>query len=199
MRAIANREEYAFSESPPYTILKNRWLSYEDICRIETIGRLLDLFNKHGKLATAFSLLQRTMTFAHILDRMARQVGNENLSSLSCKRVFELFSRLAVPLLPEPERPFLFDALFFDYCTAEMPLMGKLPSFIAHQQEQCSWPGRKEFPKSLNIPVDGRVKSFRYTFGCDYRHEPFEPAPQVFTFVYISCAGQGLQVEVVPG
>ncbi|HXE98397.1 MAG TPA: DUF4080 domain-containing protein, partial [Dongiaceae bacterium] len=34
MRAIAGREGYAFSESPPYTILRTPWLSYEDICRI---------------------------------------------------------------------------------------------------------------------------------------------------------------------
>ena len=43
MREIAAREDYHFSDTPPYTILRNPWLSYDDIGRIETIGRLLDL------------------------------------------------------------------------------------------------------------------------------------------------------------
>lgn len=115
MRAIANREGYVFSESPPYTILRNPWLSYEDICRIETIGRLLDLFNKHGGLTATFRILQRDRPFSSIMDRLARQAGNENLSSLSCRRVFELFARLAEPLPDSASRSALHDALFFDY------------------------------------------------------------------------------------
>ena len=99
MRAIANREGYAFSESPPYTILRNPWLSYEDICRIETIGRLLDLFSKHGGFAAAFQIPAAAAGHSpRFLTCMARQAGNENLSSLSCRRVFELFARLAEPL-----------------------------------------------------------------------------------------------------
>jgi radical SAM superfamily enzyme YgiQ (UPF0313 family) len=53
MRKIANREGYRFSDSPPYTILSTPWLSFEDIGRIETIGRLLDLFYNQGGFGTA--------------------------------------------------------------------------------------------------------------------------------------------------
>jgi hypothetical protein len=129
---------------------------------------------------------------------MARQAGNDNLSSLSSRRVFELFARLAEQLVTEQDRPFLFDALFFDYCSTEMPLMGKLPYFADTHQPECRWPGRKQLPERLDIPADSRVKAFRCTFNHDYRNEPWEIGPQQFTFMYISGAGQGLRVVVVP-
>ncbi|NTV50128.1 MAG: DUF4080 domain-containing protein [Geobacteraceae bacterium] len=194
MRAIAAREGYAFSEAPPYTILRNPWLSYDDICRIETIGRLLDLFSKHGGFTATFQVLQRSTSFSGILDSLARRAGNENLSSMSCRRVFELFARLAEPL---GDVATLHDALFFDYCQVEMPLMGKLPSFAANQQSNCSWPALRDLPEDCNLPPNSRVKSFRYEFRCDYRTEEKNGGPAAITFVYVSSAGRGLQVLTV--
>jgi len=191
MRAIAAREGYAFSEAPPYTILSNPWLSYDDICRIETVGRLLDLFNKHGGFSAAFQVLQRDRQFSAILDGMARRAGNENLSSMSCRRVFELFARLAEPLA---DLLTLHDALFYDYCRVEMPLMGKLPSFAVAQQSNCSWPALRDLPEDFDLPSNSRVKSFRYEFRCDYRLGEDSGGPAVITFVYVSSAGRGLQV-----
>jgi anaerobic magnesium-protoporphyrin IX monomethyl ester cyclase len=194
MRAIAAREGYAFSDAPPYTILRNPWLSYEDICRIETIGRLLDLFNRHGGFRAAFAVLQRHTPLAGILDRMARQAGSENLSSLSCRRVFELFARLAESLTDAEERGRLHDALFFDYCRVEMPLMGRLPSFVAAQQNSCSWPGLRDLPNDLELPPDSRIKSFRYEFMSDYRPGKESTKPTDILFVYVSGAGRGLRI-----
>jgi anaerobic magnesium-protoporphyrin IX monomethyl ester cyclase len=196
MRAIADREGYAYSEAPPYTILHNPWLSYEEICRVETIGRLLDLFSKHGRFAAAFKTLERDRPFSAVLDSLARQAGNENLSSLSCRRVYELFARLAEPLLPESDRPLLFDALFFDYCLNEMPLMGKLPCFVVEHQNNCFWPATRDLPGNLELPPGSRIKSFRYEFKCDHRTGQRSSGPATITFVYISGAGRGLQVLV---
>lgn len=197
MRAIAAREGYAFSDAPPYTILSNRWLSYEDICRVETVGRLLDLFNKHGGFSTAFTVLQRHTSLSRILDVMARQADRENLSSLSCRRVFELFARLAEPLTDAEQRKILHDALFFDYCRVEMPHMGKLPAFAVEHQQHCSWPGVRELPNDLELPPGSRIKSFRYEFMSDYRTAGEMAASTEMLFVYVSGAGRGLQVLVV--
>lgn len=194
MRAIAIREDYAFSEAPPYTILHNPWLSYDDICRIETIGRLLDLFNKHGGFSATFRTLQQERQLSTILDGMARRAGNENLSSMSCRRVFELFVRLAEPLA---EVATLHDALFFDYCRVEMPLMGKLPTFAVEQQSNCSWPALRDLPEDFELPPNSRVKAFRYEFRCDYRVEQESGGAAGITFVYVSGAGRGLQVLTV--
>ena len=196
MREIARSEGYFFSEFPPYTILRNPWLSYGDICRIETIGRLLDLFNKHGGFAAAFRFLENHRPFCNVLDQMARLAGNTNLSSLSCRRVFELFAHLAEPLAESSSIKLLHDALFYDYCCIEMPLMGKLPCFATEYQGKCSWPATRDLPDHLAVPADSRVKSFRYEFMRDHRTENAHNEPTSLTFVYISGAGRGLQVLV---
>jgi anaerobic magnesium-protoporphyrin IX monomethyl ester cyclase len=194
MRELAGREDYHFSSFPPYTILRNPWLSFNDICRIETIGRLLELFQKHGGFSTAFRVLLQDLPFAAILDRMASVAAGEALSGLSCRRVHELFARLAAPLSDGDVEADLHDALFFDYCRSEMPLMGKLPSFAAARRNQCSWPGLGDLPAELNLPEGSRVKIFRYKFMRDYRTEPWENGTTIITFVYVSGAGRGLKV-----
>jgi anaerobic magnesium-protoporphyrin IX monomethyl ester cyclase len=197
MREIASRDGYHFSGFPPYTILRNPWLKYADISRIETIGRLLDLFYNHGSISAALRLLRRTIDTASLFDRMARQAGNDNLSGLSTRRAYELFARLAGPLVDDATRRLLNDALFFDYCRQEMPLMGKLPSFAAERQDKCAWPGPRELPARLGLPPDSRVKAFRYAFIKDYRREEGKNGEVSITFVYVSGAGRGLQVMVL--
>lgn len=197
MREITARENYHFSSSPPYTILRNPWLCFDDICRIETIGRLLDLFQKHGGLGAAFSVLLQNQPFAATFDKMARAAGTETLAGFSRRRVYELFARLAGALVAENRLEYLHDALFFDYCRSEMPLMGKLPAFAAARQSKCAWPGPGDLPAGLNTPDGSRIKAFRSTFVRDYRTEPWENDPVTITFVYVSGAGRGLTVTTI--
>ena len=194
MRKIAHQEGYRFSDSPPYTILTTPWLSFEDIGRIETIGRLLDLFYNQGGFDTALGFMLQQMDCATLFDCLARQPDVENLSGRSTRRVFELFARLAGPLLSETNRRILYDALFFDYCRKEMPLLGKLPDFISDRKQQCSWPGRRELPAGLDLQADYRIKAFRFVFESDYRTETWGALPTTITFAYLSAAGRGLQV-----
>ena len=194
MRAIAASEGYSFSGFPPYTLLRNPWLSYQDICRIEVIGRLLDLFKKHGGFTMAFKYLLHEMPFASVLDRMARGIGSEALSGFSRRRVYELFASLAAPLVGDGRLGELNDAIFFDYCQTEMPLMGQLPLFAAARQDQCAWPAPGDLPAELELSAGSRIKSFRYVFERDYRSEPWENGPVSITFLYVSAAGRGLKV-----
>jgi len=197
MRKIAHQEGYQFSDFPPYTILNTPWLSFEDVGHIETIGRLLDLFYNQGDFAEALKVLQASMDIAELFDRMARRTGVEMLAGRSTRRTYELFAQLAAPLLPEAERPLLHDALFFDYCRCEMPLLGKLPAFVAQRHGRCAWPTRRDLPEELNLPGDNRVKAFRYEFKRDYRSGERSEGPAVVTFVYSSGKGKGLRVIVV--
>lgn len=196
MREVARRHDYQFSSTPPYTILKNPWLSYPDICRIETIGRLLDLFHNDGGFAAALRCLGRFRSFSELFDLMAREVSVESLTGRSQRRLYEFFARLAEPFVPGDSRAELLDALFFDYCCCEMPTMGKLPLF-AGNQERCAWPGKAELPAGVSFPEGSRVRQFRYRFDRDYRCEPWSEGPTEVTFVYGSGPGQGLSVVVV--
>lgn len=197
MREIARREDYYFSGFPPYAILRNPWLSYDDICRIETVGRLLDLFYNNGGFDAAMKYLHLHRGLAGIFDSMARLPECENLSGRSLRKLYELFARLASELVPETERQLLFDALFFDYCRREMPLTGKLPAFAAQWQQLCSWPKRSDLPVDLPLSDSGRIKAFRFQFRRDYRTAPWSDIPTEITCVYLSNPGGGLTITTL--
>lgn len=197
MRKIAESSGYRFSQSPPYTILTTPWLSFDDISRIETIGRLLDLFYNRGGFDAALRVTNKGMGFSELFDHMAGQAGGEQLTGRSTLRTYELFADLVLPLLPELGRDKLRDALFFDYCCTEMPLKGKLPAFVSDHHDRCAWPGRNDLPQELELPPDGRIRAFRYIFARDYRTDAWKGQPTVITFVYASVAGRGLQVRVL--
>jgi anaerobic magnesium-protoporphyrin IX monomethyl ester cyclase len=194
MREIASREDYHFSGSPPYTILRNPWLAFDDICRIETIGRLLDLFYNHGGFATALEILTSNTCLSLLLDRMATRAADQALSGLSSLRQYELFFRLAAAADDSNCNRLLADALFYDFCCGEMPRQGKLPLFIADLQQNCSWPGGRELSASGKISPGSRVKAFRFQFQNDYRTSPWGEKPVEITFVYASIIGGGLKV-----
>jgi len=194
MRKIARQEGYRFSDSPPYTILTTPWLTFEEIGRIETIGRLLDLFHNQGGFETALEFLLQRMDSATLFDRLCRLTGPEQLSGRGTRRLYELFAGLAGALLTDSDQEGLHDALFFDYCRREMPLQGKLPDFIAVRQRECGWPGRSEFPAGLEQQPGCRTRAFRFGFKRDYRVRPWGTRPATISFVYQSAAGQGLRV-----
>lgn len=199
MRRIAENGGYRYSQTPPYTILTTPWLSFEEISRIETIGRLLDLFHNRGGFGAALRFMGERMGFAELFHLMAIRAEDSPLTGRNTLRTHELFAELAAPLLPEDDRDLLHDALFFDYCRAEMPLKGKLPAFLSGHGQRCSWPGRPELPPDPDLPRDGRIRAFRHVFERDYRLEPWREEPTVMTFVYASAPGRGLRVEVLPG
>jgi anaerobic magnesium-protoporphyrin IX monomethyl ester cyclase len=194
MREIAAREDYHFSGSPPYTILRNPWLSYNDIGRIETVGRLLDLYYNHGRFATALELLTRTTPLSGLLDRMAAAVADQALSGLSPLRLYELFFRLAAAGAGSSSDTLLAEALFYDFCCHEMPRQGKLPLFMAERPQTCGWPAVRELPDGMDLPPGSRVKAFRSSFRRDFRIRPWGESPVDITFVYASSTGGGLKI-----
>jgi anaerobic magnesium-protoporphyrin IX monomethyl ester cyclase len=197
MREIASREDYFFSESPPYTILRNPWLSYADICRIETVGRLLDLFYNHGGFGHALQLLTGSTPVSALLDCMAVNAADQVLSGLSSLRQYELFFHLAACDGDGSSNNHLADALFFDFCSTEMPRQGKLPFFIAEHQNACSWPGRRELSAGMVLTPGSRVKVFRFSFMRDYRRSPWGENSAEITFVYASRTGGGLKIIAI--
>jgi anaerobic magnesium-protoporphyrin IX monomethyl ester cyclase len=197
MREIAAREDYYFSATPPYTILRNPWLSYDDIGRIESIGRLLDLFYNHGGFGTALKLLTGSTPLSTVLDRMATTAAGQALSGLSSLRLYELFFRLAATCCVAEDTGLLADALFFDFCCHEMPRQGKLPQFIAEHHQTCRWPGGRELSDGMDLPPGSRTKAFRFSFRRDYRDAAWQNGPTEITFLYASGEGQGLKIVII--
>lgn len=197
MRKIAAAENYAFSASPPYKVLRTPWLSFDEICRIETVSRLLDLLYNSGKFATALSAAGRTLPLSRFFAAAAQFWDEADLPPhLSQPALFEALWRFAESFLTEEEREGFRDALAYDFCLADYPT-GKLPGFFAGNGRQGAREESAALAKQFGIAAGSRVRSFRCRFGRDYRQMPWRGGPVELLFVYAATPGKGLEVKVL--
>jgi len=204
MRKIAAEENYAFSATPPYKVLRTPWLSFAEICRIETVSRLLDLIYNSGKFRTVLALVAGTLPLSQFFAAAAQQWDDsEYLPNLSQPELFETLWRFAEGFLPELELAGFRDALCYDFCLADYPAAAGLPGFFADAGE----PGRRgkekdmgaDLKQLLGIAAGSRVRTFKREFVRDYRSVPWIAGEVELLFVYISARGKGLRVEVMNG
>jgi anaerobic magnesium-protoporphyrin IX monomethyl ester cyclase len=204
MRKIAAEENYAYSSAPPYKVLRTPWLSFAEICRIETISRLIDLIYNSGKFRTVLTRIAETLPLSRFFATAAKQwEDTETLPNLSQPELFETLWRCAAGFLAERELAEFRDALCFDFCLADYPVTARLPGFFAgdgnpgrHGKEKEMSTGLKQ---QLGIAVGSRVRTFKHVFAKDYRGVPWIEGPVELLFVYISAPGRGLRVEVLSG
>ncbi len=200
MRVIAREEGYAFSATPPYKVLTTPWLSYADICRIETIARLLDLIYNSGRFATLLTAWGRRSSLAELFAALAKYWEETDLPfSLP---LHELYARLwqAIQALAYAEElPLLRDTLCYDYCCHEIPV-GQLPAFFCQPPHFPSAAERRQerLAEELAIPAGARVRSFQVNFARDYRFAPWQEGPVTLQFVYAAIAGEGLRIHILP-
>lgn len=196
MREIAAIENYRYSQHPPYTILKNRWLSFNDICRIETVGKLLDLFYNQSRFPSTLRFLACRTKLSSLFSYIAYNWGNQPLHGLSTLRQFELFFQLVSTILQENDLPNFADVLFFDYCNQEIPRAGKLPAFIDQKKSCCHWsPGsKKDILANISIPEGSKVTLFYFTFLQNYGNSTPDSKNYETVFAYISTPGAGLKI-----
>ena len=90
MTEIAVREEYAFSETPPYTILRTPDLSFDEIVHIEEISRLLDLYFNSGRFIHSLATVGNYLPLTAFFDSMANFIKKEpGTGQVSLKSLFE--------------------------------------------------------------------------------------------------------------
>jgi anaerobic magnesium-protoporphyrin IX monomethyl ester cyclase len=201
MRKIAAEENYSFSGAPPYRVLRTPWLSYAEICRIDTIGRLVDLFSNSGRFRTTLAQIATTNPLSEFFAQAAECWENAGLPpTLSQSALFDALWRFAGEILPDEEMEWFLDALCFDFCLAEYPSLSKLPGFFRGKGDSRKGNARGDnaaYMEKLEIPSGSRVRSFRHDFERDYLGTPWGEGAAEFLFVYISAPGRGLRVEVM--
>ncbi|MHC1697419.1 MAG: DUF4080 domain-containing protein [Geobacteraceae bacterium] len=201
MVEIAVREKYAFSATPPYTILRTPDLSFDEIGHIEEISRMLDIFFNSGRFKCSLATVAGYFSLAEFFDKMAYFVKNEPTGGqLSLKNIFELMWRFGDGILPVETGNSFREALCYDFCRGEYPSTGIQPSFFPEEwKTSLGSLTRKTVDDVLakvEKPFGSRVRTFAARFSHDYRTSPPRPGLIDLIFIYVSASGQGLRVEI---
>ncbi|MBI1921827.1 MAG: DUF4080 domain-containing protein [Geobacter sp.] len=201
MRRIAADKLYTYSDAPPYKILQNPWLAYGEICRIETIARLLDLVYNGGLFRATLRVLTAYAPHSTLFDKLAKFWEGHGLpTSISQKGLFEAIWQFGTEFLQEESRSLFADALTFDFCLTEYPSSGSLPTFFAsdgrpaHPQRRVA---TEDIAIRLDIPRNARVRTFSRLFCRDFGKDDWPETETELTFVYISAPGKGLRVKLL--
>jgi anaerobic magnesium-protoporphyrin IX monomethyl ester cyclase len=203
MVEIAIREGYAFSGTPPYTILRTSAVSFDEIGHIEEIARLLDLFFNSRRFTRSLATVEDYLALAGFFDTMASFIKKEpGTGQVSLKYLFDLMWRFGEEILPPAAISTFRDALCYDFCLGEYPSAGLLPSFFTGEGKAL----KSSLPRQtidailarMEIPSGSRVRTFTARFLSDYRTTPPVKGPVELIFVYLSSSGRGLRVEVFP-
>jgi len=108
MVEIAIREGYAFSGTPPYTILRTSALSFDEIGHIEEISRLLDLFFNSRRFTRSLATVENYLALESFFDHMASFIKKEpGTGQVSLKYLFDLMWRFGEEILPPRHNQYL--------------------------------------------------------------------------------------------
>lgn len=201
MTDIAVREGYAFSSTPPYTILRTPELSFEEISHIEDISRLLDLYFNSRRFTRSLALMENYFPLTDFFDAMANFIKKEpGTGQGSLKSLFEQIWHFSEGILPKDAFSEFRESLCYDFCLAEYPSAGILPTFFTVECSKSKYSLSRQtidaVLATVKKPPGSRVRTFSARFTCDYRTVPPTPGLIDLVFVYVSALGQGLRVEV---
>jgi anaerobic magnesium-protoporphyrin IX monomethyl ester cyclase len=202
MREIAASKGYLHSQSPPYKTLQTPWLSFAEICRIETVSRLLDLVYNNGRFCTFLAGLTESLPLGSFFAGLAEFWDARRIATaLAPDELLRVIWQYCQQNLPAGELEHHRDTLRFDFCLTGYPA-GRLPPFLASSPGAALAAAPKELIDSVvrkSAPPSGsRVRTFAARFDRDYCVHPFANGPVDILFVYISAPGQGLRVVTRP-
>jgi anaerobic magnesium-protoporphyrin IX monomethyl ester cyclase len=188
MRRIGREQRYAWSPAPPYRILRTPWLSFAEICRIESVSRGLEALYNSGRFAATMEAFAAEAPLVSLFchDGMAALPASGGGSGL--RLLFAWLEGVLGRLLTPDALPRVRDALRFDYCRSGHPGQ-TLPEFLSPPGDSAApSPPLGELQERLALPPGSRVKTFTTTFARDYTTTAGEGRRTRITFVY---AGNG--------
>jgi len=196
IRTNARESGYSFSPYPPYRILESSWLTFEDICRIEDIGDLLEDIYNSGRYRVTLELLAGYGSLIPLL--MAHRPAHNGSQQLP--QTFAAFLEVAEDTYAVRSEV-IRDTLRFDYCMSGHP--GKyLPTFLPSGEEESRRPvpalSNKEVAARLSLAGNIQFRTFTTSFSRDYSVKGWPEGERVITFAYGNFAG-GKKVLLLPG
>ncbi|MCL2760674.1 MAG: B12-binding domain-containing radical SAM protein [Desulfuromonadales bacterium] len=185
MRKIGAENDYIFSAAPPYVVLKNRWLSFEDTVHIRKIAEIIEKFYNKGAFKATLKRISEIEPLSVVFDAMAKSV---DISSTLLHEPFSFFVKF-IKGRYEPEKGLLLmDALRFDYCMQGYPGSG-FPDFLSDNSAISGSPKapipHAEIAERAGIFPSVRLSTFSAMFMMDYAKDFEEDSPVRLTFVYV--------------
>ncbi|MBI5186984.1 MAG: B12-binding domain-containing radical SAM protein [Nitrospinae bacterium] len=196
MMDIAKKEGYTFSGVPPYRIITTPWLSEEEVERIETIGRLLELVYNKGRFKNTLHIIRERTPLSEFFDGLSRYWRSAEIQTLSLDDLFETFWTFAKGVLSAESLPIFAGALSHDRCLADYPVAKGLPSYMARDLNDCRVTRSeiRKIRKKFDIAPHIQVKAFRYRFESCYGVDGGRDR----LFIYLSGEGRKLEVIAMP-
>jgi len=187
LRKSAGESGYRFSPFPPYRILRNSWLTFADICRIEEISAAVEEIYNSGRYRVTLEMLAQQGSLLPLFTaQYPAQTGTRQLPQAFA----ELFAVAAdnFPLRSEIVR----DTLRFDYCMSGHP--GKrLPAFLQPGGGENGLPApemtNKEVAARLSLPGTLQFRTFTTTFARNYSVAGWPEVETTLLFAYGNFAG----------
>lgn len=195
MMEIAKKEGYTFSSLPPYRIITTPWLSADEVERIETMGRLLELVYNRGRFANALKVVAGQMPLSEFFDGLAQHWRRAKIQTISLEGLFETLWEFAKGVLSADHLILFTDALSYDRCLVDYPLAKKgLPPYMAHDFNSCMVLRNeiRQIRERLNIASHIQVKACRYRFEGSHGIGGGRDC----LFIYLSGSGRKLEVLV---
>ncbi|MFC1671092.1 DUF4080 domain-containing protein, partial [Spirochaetota bacterium] len=124
-------EQYGmeYSKNAPYSVKRTKWLSAEEIERLEQVSRLIDmLYNTHRFFATLNALEEHFTGPFELYNSLANYIGDD---TGNMNRSFEVNAKLIMRFIDSElseKRDFLIDCLRWDYCKTTS--LNKYPYFL---------------------------------------------------------------------
>jgi len=201
MRKIAREQGYVFSPYPPYRILKNRWLSFSDICRIEATATALEKFYNSGRFAITLEMLAQRVSLAELFTDPALEAILAESAGSRIAPVFAAFHRLVEVSLAGELLEEVVDTLRFDYCLAAYPGNDLPPFLVAAERGERPAPpfSHPEIARLLAIPAASRIRTFTAQFRRDHSGTLPATSDCLTTFVYYSSSsGESVRALSTP-
>ena len=124
---IESRKEFGIiaQSEPPYEIMKNKWISYEEIIRLKKAEEILEIFYNSGLTKTAFDYSVKNIfneSVSSLLLYLSSESDKTNFFDLPKKprELFAFFSKEILSLCEKKDAEAFSDALTYDYFAADL-------------------------------------------------------------------------------
>ena len=197
LRDKAQQHQIGFDPNPPYTILSSNDWSFDDLQRVQSLSRLLDLTWNSDCFDHFLAALGETFTsLSRGLEWLATDWRNRDLFRLPISRrnVFEEIYRSLLCHPDEQGRIWMIENLAYDFARNERVVINRVPKFFdtdLNPQEQI-WV--KETITQKTEQIRGQGIKLQY-FAAAFNTLPHREQRLVVLFCYLNRSGAKMRVE----